>query len=622
MGYVLRLSETNGYVSPWNLFQLAGMRQNETRTTGIRVGKLAMIANHSAPQLEKLAFSPSTAHPRWARLLGHPVVPTDIEITTPKLCPRCITEKGFVEAHWHLEIMVACPVHRCMALSVCPKCGNALSWFRPGLLECKCGGSLLEAPMVAVSGPTAGLLDVVRRRVLGLPANERNPECLPVDDLASMSLRTLLSVIRTLARHRVAADGNAELPDQQRVVSDASRVLVNWPTNFMQLLSDIGKGVPATGPAGVRTQFASIHKALFKSRAIVPLAQTEFMKLVFLDFAMNHWGRGSVDQRLAKQSGAALAGRYMTRSQFAARVGIQPRTVARLLSSLNMPTMKILSTKQERILIDVGETAIPSISPGRIYRDREAAKRLGLSVSVLKELKKTGLYEVKHLLPKQAGFHERDVHAFSRKLVALASLASVPARMSEEHITLQAAMQSHHRSLEIKIRVMRAILQGEIALTADFDGVPGGLLLNGAAYRELVRNIQSTDTAESMTVTEAATFLGCDRGTVPELVRVGLLKSPQSRGGLRVDIESADSFRRAHVSLASIAKELDTSSRALMCRLQKKGIKILFVSSRRKGGPQPFMSRSDRDALVRGFGRRSRLSKPGHGNGTLEGVTR
>lgn len=140
IGYVLRLSETNGYASPWNLYQLAGMRQNETRTTGIRVEKLAMIANHSSPQLEKLAFSPSTAHPRWARLLGHPIVPTDIEITKPKLCPQCVTEKGFVEAHWHLEIMVACPVHRCMALSACPKCGNALSWFRPGLLECKCGG--------------------------------------------------------------------------------------------------------------------------------------------------------------------------------------------------------------------------------------------------------------------------------------------------------------------------------------------------------------------------------------------------------------------------------------------------------------------------------------------------
>jgi len=591
MGYVLRLSETNGYASPWNLFQLAGMRQNETRTTGIKVKKLAMIANHSPSQFEKLAFSPSTAHPRWAGLLGHPVVPTDIEITKPKLCPQCVAEKGFVEAHWHLEIMVACPVHRCMALSACPKCGNALSWFRPGLLECRCRGSLADPPPGVVSEATASLLDVVRRKVLGLPMNEDNPELLPMDGLRSLNLRTLLSVIRILARHRMDTDGATGSKNNERVISEASRVLMHWPSNFSQLLSDIGKSISATGPTGVGAQFAPIYKALFKSRAIAPREQVEFMKLAFLDFAINHWGRGYVDGRLANQSGAQLSGRYLTRAQVAVRAGIQPRTVTRLIKSLNLCTTAVGSTTGGRILIDAHQTTIPFRSPGKIYRDREAARSLGLPVSVLKGLKIAGLYEVNHLLPKQPGFHERDVEVFNQKLLALAPDRTTLHFQSATQTTLQAAMRSHHQSLDTKMGVMSAILRGDVAVTTGIDGAAGSLLLDGPRYQECVKACQNGAT---LTAVEAAIALGCDRGTIPELVRRGLLKGAKSSLSLRVESESAECFRKRYVSLASVAAEQRTSSRALVCRFRKEGVKMLFVSSTRRGGPQPFMLLSNR----------------------------
>src|ERR1035441_9832190 len=65
--------------------------------------------------------------------------------------------------------------------------------------------------------------------------------------------------------------------------------------------------------------------------------------------------------------------------------------------------------------------SIPRTCPGEIYRVRVAAKRLVISVSVLKAMKSSGIYEVNHLLPTRAGFHELDLRAFTRKLLALAS---------------------------------------------------------------------------------------------------------------------------------------------------------------------------------------------------------
>src|SRR5580698_10502863 len=105
MGYMLRLSEENGYSTPWSLILLAGIKQNEIRTSGMSIKKLAAIANRPKSELELIAYSSPPGQPRWARLLGHPLVPTELSITDPKFCPQCVAEMGFVEAHWHLSLM-------------------------------------------------------------------------------------------------------------------------------------------------------------------------------------------------------------------------------------------------------------------------------------------------------------------------------------------------------------------------------------------------------------------------------------------------------------------------------------------------------------------------------------
>ena len=42
--------------------------------------------------------------------------------------------------------------------------------------------------------------------------------------------------------------------------------------------------------------------ALFKNRAIYPRGQTDFLRVAFLEFAENHWGRGYVDPKLLMQA--------------------------------------------------------------------------------------------------------------------------------------------------------------------------------------------------------------------------------------------------------------------------------------------------------------------------------
>jgi hypothetical protein len=437
------------------------------------------------------------------------------------------------------------------------------------------------------------LLDVIRRKALALPLGEENPAGLPQQQLMAMNLRSLLSVVRTIGKHRMIADGASEDSGVERVVSAASQVLIDWPKNFIALFTDLGRALPETQASGVGRQFASIYTSLFKSAAIRPREQTDFMKVAFLDFAMNHWGRGIVDHKLAKQLGVAIPKRYLTQTEFAAQIGVEQSTAARILKDPRVASRRVKSGMTERILVDVSQTSIPRTSPGKILGKREAARRMGLSVSVLEALKKDGLYEVNHLLPTRDGFHELDVEAFRQKLMTQGPCQSSSTGVGNGCVTLRDMMRGHHDSTATKMDVLRALFSSEIAVVANTDGTPGGLVLDGPAYRRLVQEVRIRVAGNTVTLADVATTLGCDSRTVPGLVGLALVQETATPSGLRVSAESVKLFQEKYVSLAFIAAREGTSSRALMQRCRDKGVGMLLVPTTRRGGSQPFIAAAD-----------------------------
>jgi hypothetical protein len=55
-GYILRLSEANGYTTPWSLFLLAQIRDHEARSTGMKVAKLAQVCNRPENELQSISY--------------------------------------------------------------------------------------------------------------------------------------------------------------------------------------------------------------------------------------------------------------------------------------------------------------------------------------------------------------------------------------------------------------------------------------------------------------------------------------------------------------------------------------------------------------------------------------
>ena len=609
-GYILRLSETNGYTTPWSLFSLAGMGQHEIRTTGIKIGKLAQVTGRSQAELEAISYRWRGDRPRGCRLLGHLLIPQDLTLTRPKLCPQCAAERGFVEAHFDLALMTGCPVHKRSLLSRCPTCTRPLRWFRPGLLECHCGASFLDSDLPSISLAEADLLDIVRRKTLGLGSAAECASGLPSSHLEVMSLRSLLALIGILGKRRLVVEGNGDRKNPRRIALAAAKVLADWPNNFCRLLGAMEAGLPENSSRGVsRGELRGIYSSLFKQKWITPTEHADFLRTAFLEFMKNRQGTSFIDSKLMKRVRAAEPERFVSRAAFARRYGIDSRTATRFLEGEALPSRRFRWGSSERELVDIGAVRLPCTAPGRIYRVRRAAATIGISVNLLRSLRASGDFEVNHQPRMKAGFHELDVEAFIEKLKGLAPSVGAASVLPHKFVAFARVAHGPGCSVAVKATIVRAMLSGELPIVGNIDGTVSGLLLPHDECEHLANDARARASGDARTPSEAAQHLKCDSGSIPSLVEMGLLRGRRVLKGLRITEESIAEFNRRYVSVASIANTIGTSSRALMNFCFNRGIPMVHAQKQGNRGTQAFVRVEQKQELL-GFRYRRTAAVP------------
>lgn len=239
--------------------------------------------------------------------------------------------------------------------------------------------------------PQACLLDVIRAKVLGLlPFPDEAG--LPVQALLGLELRQLLALLFVLSECRRAVEGDAVNKDSSVIVADAAHVLSEWPENYFELLAALGSRTLEKGN-DIRTQFAPLYNSFLKLGSGPGVQASKFLRLAFLDFVSNHWGRRVADAKLMKNLQGHVSKRFVTRAELARSIGVHIRTVSRLTSVSENPC------GHDQIVIDSSSFTMDSSENRRLLNAREAAATIGIPVSVLRALKKAGFYEVKHIIP-------------------------------------------------------------------------------------------------------------------------------------------------------------------------------------------------------------------------------
>ncbi len=333
-GYVLRLSEENGYVTPWALLNLLGMKYSNG---ALSIDVLARITNRPICELRRIDTSQGSDH---SRLLGQSVPPVYLRLRiAPNLCPECVATAGFIERHWDLAFMVGCPIHHHDLTSCCPECNRPLGWFRRGLLECSCGATIRAAGLPPIPDEEADLLDIIRCKALGLAPPGDTFSRLPTAELSAMNLHALLFIIRTIGKHRLLIDSPEDCGSHKRLVRAAARVLTSFPTNFYELLQDIGERLPhCQYQTGVRHQYDSIYRALFfKCPSVDYPERTDFLRIAFLDFLTNQ--NTTVAAGLFTRLRDSAQKRFIPVTNFGKRFGFGKCLMRRLVANKTIPTV-------------------------------------------------------------------------------------------------------------------------------------------------------------------------------------------------------------------------------------------------------------------------------------------
>ncbi|MDP9051027.1 MAG: hypothetical protein M3O31_09975 [Acidobacteriota bacterium] len=111
---------------------------------------------------------------------------------------------------------------------------------------------------------------------------------------------------------------------------------MDWPKNFFVLLKDIGQLASTGDYGGVGKQYGELYRALFRNRAVTPSACAEFLRVAFLDFAMDHYGGALIDKNLDEETIDTDNRRSLSQAECAGRARLHQSTATRLHKTLQL----------------------------------------------------------------------------------------------------------------------------------------------------------------------------------------------------------------------------------------------------------------------------------------------
>lgn len=592
-GFILRSSEANGYTSPTTMLSSAGLTNGEMISIIPPLEKLAPLFNLSTAEIVKLGYrkplgSPSAKH-IW--LHNHQLPTYYLNIKVPKICTECIVESGFTESFWDLKHAIACPKHNRYLLKTCPDCKKQLSWFRLGLLTCKCGCDLSKhRGEVLDNQPVLGLLAFLRNQLKREPHDNnllRERLGFPVEHLRTLTLAELLSIIvkfenkgnyskSTLENHKCNQEG--------LTLAKVSQALENWPEGLYQYLDSFHDERASPQGFGLRKQFESFCGSLFKSD--IPKEKIAFIKDAFIKFGTDEWKQAYVTNKL--DGGTGQGKQLVGICGVANALGVMNSTAKKIVKQELIPNTVVTYNGRSRMLFDLDQGMPFKASIGASYTVRKAAAWLGLPVSVLKTLRKQGDYEVRHIANPTTAYHQLDLNAFRDRLLACRTVSTL--NLLDECLTLKQVMLMKTGADAIKASFVSAILSGKLLSIGSIDESVDGMQFTRSDVMQFMV-VSKREFFGLITVVAAAKQLHCDPLVVKNLYTDGIVSGNQQSNGLFIRQDSLDAFGERYVSCAAIASKQSSNSTKIVS-LCKKNMIALHLFPRAIGqNPQPFVER-------------------------------
>ena len=600
LGYVLRVSEANGYESPWAIMRHAGINQNQMIKATTPVEPIAHIVGRPVEELKKLPwqrYPNGEATPALNR--GAPRLLRHLNIAAPKICPHCVAERGIAEAAWDLKYMVACPVHRVSMTAHCSSCRKPLTWYRPGIDTCRCGAHT-ASDNEAVPRRVVALLSIVRDSLYGNTELLADDEAcgLPQADLRRMHVDDLLSLMEKVGNivERIKTDSRRRRSVcTVQEVDDIAAVFENWPAGFHALLKEANAGQDGNrGTVSLRKRFEWIYCRLF-GRTTRSDGCFEFMRKAFIDFGMTKGNGIFVDARMLARFGLSENYSQVVRmSEFARRLVVH-RSTAIKFAERGLVTQVEPAAKPRRtsIVFEVNEDTPIKDSAGGL-RIRAAARHLDIPVRLLNGLRQVGVYRARHFARTFDQYHRADLNEMRRTIVN--QLPLIPSDPRSDCITIDKAIRSHLGFRGDLAHLIADIVAGQVKPLGRTGDRIRDLVLKQSDWLDyqVKQNLAANGWIPGDRV---ARLFHCASACIVTLIESGHLEGVSAQRSIRVKMKSAATFAQEYASGAWIAKLLGTSSRRIQRLCKEEGMKTILAERGAGGSAQLFVARSDLEKL-------------------------
>jgi len=246
-GYILRVSESNGYPDPTWIMQHAGMGASEVRSIRPELSKLSKVLLYPEQEFIKISYGNSSERKKLSSCFSvnrHALHKNNLDIKQVRICPECILAQGSIDIFWSLRHAIACPEHGRAALQSCPECKKPLSWYRKGLLICKCGYDLSnERVEKCISPEGKALLRILYNKLhyKALSDEITAKFNFPIQGFERIPLQSLINIIEKVRQRlffrRIDPEARWSVITVD-IIDKTARVFSDWPNCFSDLIEN------------------------------------------------------------------------------------------------------------------------------------------------------------------------------------------------------------------------------------------------------------------------------------------------------------------------------------------------------------------------------------------------
>lgn len=572
IGYFRRLAMRNGFDSWRGLIRTAGLNpslnaiwKNQTQLEN----SLGLEAKWLAVLLPTADENSSLFDPIFQRAECEPI------------CPHCLADAEYLRHAWSNCFVTACPTHACALVENCPDCGTPLQNFRHSIGMCNCGYDLRYAKAPLTTNAEIWISARLANDMRQVPGIEELGNAADYRFLAKLLFQLTVRFDPSIKIKAGKVSWPKTVSESIHFLKHVLVLLEDWkPRFYAHVAQRFSEGPSNASSLSVRLGpwYTNLHKLCRNSNAF-PAVWEVISNTVFEKF----------DGVLRGQSGlspsAGVRRRYLSLSEAAKIIGLSASALQRAIEQ------KLVAAHFSRQGASYRITMVSREEAERIrgLRDEwlpesQAAKRLGITESVLRNLVRAGILRFDERWDlsfcKSGPILANELSSLIDQLLGMVKIQSADEVLNFNQLTAR-------RTVDIKAlsALYRAIFSGQLC-PIGHDGAQG---LGGFIFSatEVKRFLGSVALSNALTLNQLERATGWKYESLCRWVELGLLESEQVplQGNPThiVSVGALARFRREWVPVSEVANAIGSKASAVTTMLAAKGVFIVGQTAPENG---------------------------------------